>query len=73
MRICFSKEISLKNPCYNRNSIVDYMIDGTAIKEALTNGRNGDGRDCDAIYANCPLDRDSAIGLLKKFLPFHTK
>ncbi|XP_063703861.1 uncharacterized protein LOC134833472 [Culicoides brevitarsis] len=55
------------------NSIVDYMIDGTAIKEALTNGRNGDGRDCDAIYSNCPLDRDSAIGLLKKFLPFQTK
>lgn len=46
------------------------MIDGTAIKEALTNGRNGSGRDCDIIYSNCPLDRDGAMQLMRKFLPF---
>lgn len=46
------------------------MIDGTAIKEAVNNGRNGNGRDCDIIYSNCPLDREGALQLMKKLLPF---
>lgn len=46
------------------------MIDGTAIKEAISNGRDGGGRDCDVIYTNCPLDRDGAMQLVRKFLPF---
>ena len=52
-----------------RNSIVDYMLDGTAIKEAIENGKNAAGRDCDLIYTACPLDRQSALDMMKKFLP----
>lgn len=57
------------NFCSNRNSIVDYMLDGTAIKDAIENGKNPTGRDCDSIYPACPLDRESALQLLKKFMP----
>jgi hypothetical protein len=45
------------------------MLDGTAIKEAIENGKNLNGRDCDAIYPTCPLDRKSAIQMMRKFLP----
>lgn len=63
-----SKRIKI-NFCSNRNSIVDYMLDGTAIKDAIENGKNPTGRDCDTIYPACPLDRESALQLLKKFMP----
>lgn len=53
----------------NRNSLVDYMLGGTAIKEAIDNGKNQNGRECDSIYQTCPLDRQSTMQLLKKFLP----
>ena len=45
------------------------MIDGTAIKEAMENGKNPNGRDCDLIYPACPLDRQSALDMVKKFFP----
>ncbi|XP_070498014.1 uncharacterized protein [Chironomus tepperi] len=51
------------------NSIVEYMLDGTAIKEAIDNAKSPTGRDCDAIYLACPLDRQAALQLMKKFLP----
>lgn len=54
---------------FHRNSIVDYMLDGTAIKEAINNAKSPTGRECDAIYTACPLDRQSALQLMKKFLP----
>lgn len=45
------------------------MLDGTAIKEALENGKNMDARDCDTIYPGCPLDKQSSMQMLTKLLP----
>ncbi|KAG5669733.1 hypothetical protein PVAND_000027 [Polypedilum vanderplanki] len=53
----------------SENSIVEYMLDGTAIKEAISNAKSPTGRDCDSIYLACPLDRQSALNLMKKFFP----
>jgi DM4/DM12 family len=53
----------------SENSIIDYMLEGTAIKDAIENGKNPTGRDCDSIYPACPLDRQSALQMMKKFLP----
>jgi hypothetical protein len=58
---------------YFRNSIVDYMLEGTAMKDAIENGKNPQGRDCEVIYPACPLDRQSAMQMLKKFLPLPGK
>jgi hypothetical protein len=49
------------------------MLEGTAMKEAIENGKNPSGRDCDLIYPACPLDRQSAMQMLKKFLPLPGK
>ncbi|CAD7090208.1 unnamed protein product [Hermetia illucens] len=53
----------------SRNSLVDYMLDGTAIKEALENGKNVSGKECDVIYSQCPLDSTSAMKIVTKLLP----
>lgn len=45
------------------------MIDGTAVKEALANGKNLDADSCDKLYAGCPLDKDQSLQILSKLLP----
>lgn len=45
------------------------MLDGTAIKEALENGKNVSGKECDVIYSQCPLDSTSAMKIVTKLLP----
>ncbi|EAT45985.1 AAEL002803-PA [Aedes aegypti] len=47
------------------NSLVDYMLDGTAIKEAIKNGK-AQSRSCDELYKSCPLDRQSAYQMASK-------
>lgn len=54
---------------FYRNALVEYMLDGTAIKEALQNGKNMQERDCDSIYPGCPLDKTTINNMLTKLLP----
>lgn len=53
----------------SRNSIVEYMLDGTPIKEALENGRNDKVNKCEIIYPGCHLDQETLLQMLKRFLP----
>ncbi|XP_058839463.1 uncharacterized protein LOC131695454 [Topomyia yanbarensis] len=53
----------------SENSLVDYMLDGTAIKEAIKNGKQQTARSCDELYKTCPLDRQSALQVFKKMFP----
>lgn len=63
-------QINFEKICsFYRNALVEYMLDGTAIKEAVDNGKSIDGRDCDSIYPGCPLDRQSSMQVLTKLLP----
>lgn len=41
------------------------MLDGTAIKEAIKNGK-AQNRSCDELYKSCPLDRQSAYQMASK-------
>lgn len=52
-----------------RNSMVNYIIDGTAIKEAVENGKTENGIDCDQIYSGCPINQQSAMAILTNMLP----
>ncbi|KAM8703226.1 hypothetical protein ACLKA7_007931 [Drosophila subpalustris] len=55
------------------NSLVDYLLDGTAIKEALEHGKELNNRPCEELYASCPLDSASATNILMKLLPKKSK
>lgn len=51
------------------NSLVEYLLDGTAIKEALENGKKINGKECEVIYSSCPLNSKTAMDVVTKLLP----
>ncbi|EDW33840.1 GL21914 [Drosophila persimilis] len=53
----------------SENVLVDYLLDGTAIKEALEIGKRENDKPCEEVYSNCPLDSKSASNILLKLLP----
>ncbi|KAH8236359.1 hypothetical protein KR026_000330 [Drosophila bipectinata] len=53
----------------SENSLVDYLLDGTAIKEALEHGKRSGERPCEEVYSNCPLDSKSATEIIMKLMP----
>uniref|UniRef100_A0A1B0CDQ5 Uncharacterized protein n=2 Tax=Lutzomyia longipalpis TaxID=7200 RepID=A0A1B0CDQ5_LUTLO len=53
----------------SRNSIVEYMLDGTPIKEALENGRNDRAGTCETLYPGCRMDQETLLQMVKRFLP----
>ncbi|XP_034475548.1 uncharacterized protein LOC117782634 [Drosophila innubila] len=57
----------------SENSLVDYLLDGTAIKEALEHGKELNNRPCEELYVSCPLDSASATNILMKLLPKKSK
>lgn len=60
----------LKTCFFHSNALVDYMLDGTAIKEAIENGKNLNGvKDCDSIYPGCPLNKEQTLNIIGKLLP----
>lgn len=67
MRI-LSNHFLIHSPNYS-NALVDYMVNGTAIKEAIEHGKNLDGDSCDQLYSGCPLDKQQSLKLLTKLLP----
>lgn len=52
---------------------MDYLLDGTAIKEALEHGKELNNRPCEELYMSCPLDSASATNILIKLLPKKSK
>ncbi|KAM7363424.1 DM4/DM12 domain-containing protein Desiccate, partial [Cochliomyia hominivorax] len=53
----------------SENSLVDYLLDGTAIKEALEHGKRINTKPCEDVYTNCPLDSKKLTNMLIKLLP----
>lgn len=51
------------------NALIDYMLNGTAVKEALEYGKNLDADACDKLYSSCPLDKEQTLQILLKLLP----
>jgi hypothetical protein len=46
-----------------RNSIVNFMLDGTSIKQAVEMGRSGGN--CGATYARCPFTKESLFAAVR--------
>ncbi|CAD6994766.1 uncharacterized protein LOC101457849 [Ceratitis capitata] len=53
----------------SENALVDYLLDGTAIKEALEVGKKVNGDSCEKIYTSCQMDNKTATNVLMKLLP----
>jgi len=51
---------------YLRNSIVNFMLDGTSIKQAVEMGRSGGN--CGATYARCPFTKESLFAAVRRLM-----
>ena len=49
-----------------RNSIVNFMLDGTSIKQAVEMGRSGGN--CGATYARCPFTKESLFAAFRSLM-----
>jgi len=49
-----------------RNSIVNFMLDGTSIKQAVEMGRSGGN--CGATYARCPFTKESLFAAVRSLM-----
>lgn len=58
---------------FSSNALIEYMLNGTAVKEALENGKNLDADACDKIYSSCPLDKEQTLQILSKLMPGSAK
>ncbi|XP_050337654.1 uncharacterized protein LOC126763925 isoform X2 [Bactrocera neohumeralis] len=52
----------------SENPLVGYLLDGTAIKDALESGKRVNEKPCEQVYTSCPLDNKTAGNLLTKLL-----
>lgn len=59
----------LRKISFSSNALIDFMLNGTAVKEALENGKNLDADACEKIYSSCPLDKQQSLQILSKLLP----
>ncbi|PSN33683.1 hypothetical protein C0J52_20896 [Blattella germanica] len=48
------------------NSVVNFMLDGTSLKQAVETGRSGGN--CGATYARCPFNKDSVFAAIKSLM-----
>jgi hypothetical protein len=49
-----------------RNSIVNFMLDGTSIKQAVEMGRSGGN--CGSTYARCPFTKESLFAAVRSLM-----
>jgi hypothetical protein len=49
-----------------RNSIVNFMLDGTSIKQAVEMGHSGGN--CAATYARCPFTKESLFAAVRSLM-----
>lgn len=58
---------------YFSNSLFSYMLDGTAIKEAVEIGKNGDNEKCSSFYMKCPVNKENVMQIATSLLPSEEK
>ncbi|XP_050316253.1 uncharacterized protein LOC126750643 [Anthonomus grandis grandis] len=58
---------------FAKNSLFTYVLDGTAVKEALDIGKSNDAESCVARYSKCPLTREKVLKIMANLVPTNTK
>ncbi|XP_050510948.1 uncharacterized protein LOC126887450 [Diabrotica virgifera virgifera] len=53
----------------SNNTLLSYMLDGTAVKEAAETGKANDEEQCNNKYPKCPLTKDNVLKVLGSLLP----
>ncbi|KAF2892935.1 hypothetical protein ILUMI_13229 [Ignelater luminosus] len=53
----------------SNNSLFSYMLDGSAVKQAVDMGKQGDLEKCSSLYMKCPISRDNVMQVIASLLP----
>ncbi|KAB0792767.1 hypothetical protein PPYR_14726 [Photinus pyralis] len=53
----------------SNNSLVTYMLDGSAVKQAIDMGKQGDLDKCASLYVKCPISRENVLQVISSLLP----
>ncbi|EFA06329.1 uncharacterized protein Desi [Tribolium castaneum] len=51
------------------NTLFSYMLDGTAVKQAVDMGKEGDIEKCASLYAKCPISKENVMKVIASLLP----
>ncbi|KAF5280858.1 hypothetical protein FQR65_LT03007 [Abscondita terminalis] len=53
----------------SNNALLTYMLDGSAVKQAIDMGKQGDIEKCASLHMKCPISRDNVVQVLSSLLP----
>lgn len=53
----------------SNNTIFSYLLDGSAIKQAIDLGKQGSLDKCASLYAKCPISRENVMQVIGNLLP----
>lgn len=45
------------------------MLDGTAVKQAVDMGKEGDIEKCSSLYPKCPISKENVMKVIASLLP----
>ncbi|KAJ3649553.1 hypothetical protein Zmor_021289 [Zophobas morio] len=51
------------------NTLFSYMLDGTAVKQAIDMGKEGDSERCSSLYSKCPISKENVMKVIASLLP----
>ncbi|KAJ8965454.1 hypothetical protein NQ317_000433 [Molorchus minor] len=51
------------------NTLFSYVLDGTAIKQAVEIGKAGDLEKCSTLYPKCPVTKENILKVISSLLP----
>lgn len=57
------------NVFFFSNALFSYVLDGTAIKEAVEIGRKGEMERCSSFYTKCPVNKENFMQIATALLP----
>nr|CAI5856739.1 unnamed protein product [Callosobruchus analis] len=51
------------------NTLLSYVLDGTAVKQAVDLGRSGDADKCSSLLPKCAITRENILQIISNILP----
>lgn len=51
------------------NTLFSFMLDGSAIKQAIEMGKSGDADKCAQLYTKCPVTKENVLKVIASLLP----
>ncbi|KAJ8935446.1 hypothetical protein NQ314_012866, partial [Rhamnusium bicolor] len=51
------------------NTLFSYILDGTAVKQAVEMAKTGDMENCSSLHSKCPITKENVMKIISSLLP----